>query len=414
MSPSEIAISVTKVIDTSPGEHPAMGGADHLSVRTLTTISELENIREAWELLPGYRDSDPDLVFAILRSRPEILRPHVIVVERNHVITTMLVGRLEQTSLDLTIGYVHCRPRARLIYFFHGGVRGEETLEVCQLLIEEIRTCLASGEADLAYLNYLRVDTLLYKSAGNRSYFTGPDNPATTQDHFVARLPGSLDEFYANLSANARAQARSKARKIERAFPGTAQIRCYRSVTELSRLTDDAESIMRNSYQRGLDVGFRDSAVTRELLHMKAEKKRLRGHILYLGNIPAAFWIGELNRGEFISDFVAYDSQFSNYSPGIYLILKVIEGYYSGCEGKVSVVDFTLGSARYKESLSNDKWQEAPIYIYAPTFKGLELKLARLIVLAIDSALKSLLIKTGVLQKVKKWWRDAAVKNTKS
>ncbi len=385
---------------------PDIGSA--CSVNVLRTLPELEGIRAIWESFPGGRDSDPSVYLTVLRSRPQVLRPHVIVVYRNGQPDAMLVGRLEHIRLDFKVGYLHFRPTAKVLYFVHGGLRGDPSFENCALLVREICRSLSLGEADTAYLNFVRMDCPLYGLAKRLPGFLGRDHTRVTQAHFSATLTRSSEEFYAGLTANTRGQARGKVRKLAKAFPGSVRIHCFREVAETENLARDAESVVKKSYQRALGVGFTDSPEIREHLRMWAEKGWLRAYVLYLADRPAAFWIGCINQKTFTSDFLAYDDDFGKYSPGIYLMLKVIEGFCSDLRDCVTEVDFATGYAQYKEVLANRKWHESSVYIFASSFKGLELKLIRSFTSGIDTFLKGALARAGLLQTIKKKWRTHA------
>ena len=75
--------------------------------------------------------------------------------------------------------------------------------------------------------------------------------------------------------------------------------------------------------------------------------------MLYIADRPCSFWIGDVNQGTFGSDYLAYDAEFEKYSPGMCLILKVIEGFCDENPQGITEVDFATGYAQYKEVLSN-------------------------------------------------------------
>jgi CelD/BcsL family acetyltransferase involved in cellulose biosynthesis len=118
--------------------------------------------------------------------------------------------------------------------------------------------------------------------------------------------------------------------------------------------------------------------------------------------------MGDVNQTTFGSDYVAYDGEFGKYSPGMFLIVKVIEGFCDGNREGVARIDFATGHAQYKQVLANQEWQEDSVYIFAPSAKGISLNLVRSLVCAIDQAAKKMLARTNLLQRIKKRWRAAA------
>ena len=137
-----------------------------LKLTVLRSVSELEAIRSVWKAWSRHPNADFDLYNLLLTSRPEILRPHVILVHRNGAPDSILIGRLEQRHVALKIGYkTILRPNVRLLAFIHQGYLGQPSPENSDLLLNEILTSLGQGEADIAFFNSLSVDSSLYRSA---------------------------------------------------------------------------------------------------------------------------------------------------------------------------------------------------------------------------------------------------------
>jgi CelD/BcsL family acetyltransferase involved in cellulose biosynthesis len=375
------------------------------SVRVFRTVADLEQIRQQWDFWSGYRDSDLDFFNTVLSSSPEAVRPHVIAIYRGEALEAILVGRLDRRRMDCGVGYLRIRPRADILYFVYGGLRGNASPEVCEALVAEVQASLKRGEADVAYLNFLPEDSPLGRLARTAPNFVSRDHLRVSQPHFTALLPDSWSAFLAALSSNTRQQTKSKQKKFERAFPGTTSIRCFRSADEIARLVADVEKVAKASYQRGLAVGFADTVEIRERLQLMAAKDWLRGYVLYVADQPCAFWVGALHQATFSSDYLGYDSEYSKYSAGTYLVTKVIERFCGASDGQVKCVDFEPGYAQYKEGLSNQNWQELSTYIFAPSLKGIGLNLVRTMTVGMDQWLKNLLRRTSLLQKIKKQWR---------
>jgi hypothetical protein len=388
---------------------PASSG---VHVRVLRTLGELEECRAAWSAWPGHRDSRLDFYLAVLRSNRETERPHVIVIYRDGRPDAMLVGRLDHGQIDFRIGYIHFRRKADILYFVYGALRGNGSIENCEVFINEIRRSLSNGEADLAYLNFLKVDSKLHQLARKTPGKLGRDHLCVTQPHFSASIPGSAKQFYATLSAKARKHAKTRDKKITTAFAGGLSVRCFRSLAEIEELIEHVEQVAAKSYQRGLGVGFQDCAGTRERLLLEASKGWLRAYVLYVAGLPTAFWIGDLHDGTFMSDYLGFDPALANYSPGMYLITQVIEGFCNDGKEHVAQVDFSIGQAQYKAALANNEWSESAIYIYGPSWKGLRLKLLKLTTGVVQRAVQQTLGHTLILQKIKKIWRARLTPNS--
>jgi len=197
-------------------------------------------------------------------------------------------------------------------------------------------------------------------------------------------------------------------RKLVSDFRDQVRIVCFREPAEVDRMMEDVEEVAKKTYQRGLGVGFIKDTATRQRLQLEAEKGWLRGYVLYLGDRSCAFWIGTLYRGTFHTNFTGYDPSYSKYSPGMFLLMRAIEEMYTQEEHhqRVHNINWGLGDAEYKEILGTSEWQEGPMHIFAPTPKGLRLKLLMVATALIEQCSKKALASTGFLPRIKKAWRD--------
>src|SRR5687768_130651 len=86
-------------------------------VTVARTVDEVEALRPVWERLPvDNMDADIDHFLTVVRHRREVLRPHVIHVERPGRPDMLVVARLEDVPLESTVGYrVVARPRVRAL-----------------------------------------------------------------------------------------------------------------------------------------------------------------------------------------------------------------------------------------------------------------------------------------------------------
>jgi len=378
------------------------------SVRILKEIAELEEIRTAWESWPGNRDSEMESYLSFLRSNPSTIRPYVLVVYRSGRPDAILVGRIDAGRISCRLGYLRLDLPAKILYFVYGAFRGNESREISALLVARILESLRLGDADVAYMNYLRDDSELLRLCVEKPSLLCKDYVRLHQPHFATTLPSSAVEFYRGLSSNARWQAKNKEKRLLKEFAGDVRIHCFREIADLDTLINDVEKVAKTSYQRGLGVGFSESPLMRQGLGLKAERGWLRGYVLYLGGEPSAFWIGDINDGTFGSDYLGYSAEMGKHSPGMYLTLKVIEGFcQNSCEG-VRAIDFATGHAQYKEVLSNQQWNEISVHIFAPTPKGIALNLSRTSIAGLDQLVKKALSRTGLLRRIKKSWRKHA------
>ena len=381
------------------------------SVVVLTTIEEMESVRQVWESWPGNRDSDLAYFTGAVLSLPGVLRPHVLVVYRDGRPDAILVGRLEESVMDCKIGYLHFRPRTRILYFVYGALRGCDSRENCELLIGEVMRNLAAGEAAVAYLNFLRTETEAYQAARNIPGFFTRDHIQRVQPHFIAVLPDDGGQFRHTLSTKVRKNLRWQAKKLIEDFAGAVIVHRYTAVSDFDRALAIVEQIAQESYQRGLGVGFVDNKEIRARLEFKARRGWLHIYVLEVGGEPAAYWIGDANGRTFGSEFLGYDPAFAKYSPGMFLLVDVIEKFCDDPASEIREIDFGAGDAQYKETLGNSIWQEAAVYVFAPSVKGWGLSGLRVLTGSTDHVLRRCLARTDLIRKARKWWRLQVTRN---
>ena len=231
----------------------------------------------------GNRDSEMESYSTFVRTNPG---PRTrmswlsIAEERRDAI---LVGRIDKGQISCRLGYFGVNFGARIMCFVYGALRGNPSEENCELLLNEILQSLSQGEADAAYLNFLRSGSELCRLSSRKPSVLCRDYIRITQEHFAAVLPATVEEFYRGLSSGSRWQEKSKQKKLLKDFGGDVRIRCFRNVAGLENLIQDVEQVAKTTYQRGLGVGFIDSPWTREQLRLKAERLAAGLHPLCCG-----------------------------------------------------------------------------------------------------------------------------------
>ena len=393
---------------------PELSG--NMDIRIARDFAEVESLRDAWSRWPGHRDSEIDFYLMILRSYPEVLRPHVIALYRNGQPEAILIGRLEQKKLAFRVGYLTLfRHKARCLEFVYDGLRGNASPENTEILVREVMNCLRSGEADLAILEFVRIDSVLYQFSKTLPGFLGRDTSPSQTGHESLKLPPSIDELYKRMSSKRRAEIRRKAKKFVAQASPSINIVCYRDAEQLDRIFQDVEEIAKKTYLRGLGAGFEDNTLVRARLELCARKGWLRAYVLYIGDQPCAYWIGMLCGETFYGEYVGYDPEYRLLSPGMFVMLNVIETFCNGTSGDtVREVDFGFGNAEYKSALCNSSSVEASVFVFAPTFKGLRLNLVRTAARMLDQVARKTVSRVNLLQKIKKTWRDRLSKRAES
>lgn len=395
--------------DGSPGYRQAQTTNDATEpcrIKILKTRAEVESLRVFWDSCHPCRDADLDFFLFIAELYAEAQHPHVVVLYRGEVPEALLAARLETGQVPVKLGYFALPvPKMRVLQIVHGGWLGDLSEANADQLVDSLVNSLASGEADVVSLHYPDLSSPLARSARALPSTWCSDHLLNPQERRVCDLSEVEGSFLANLSQNERYQQRKRSRKIVEAFPDS-RIECFTVAGDVDRLMRDAEIIAAKSYQRGLRVGFSDTPTIRSRLQFEAAQGWMRGYILYLDDQPCAFWIGSLRHRVFLSDYLSFDAAYANYAPGMYLIVKVIQGLQAA--DAIRLVDFGIGDAAYKERLASRHWQESNIYIFAPRMKAVATNLLRTSVGLMNLSAKRLL-RLSWLTPLKRVWRARKV-----
>jgi hypothetical protein len=382
---------------------------DLVSLRVLRSDQEIEDIRDIWTRWHRHPNSDIDFFLMICRLRPEVLRPHVIVVYRGDSPDCLLVGRLEQSCLNFRIGYATpFRPEARVLTLVYGGFLGNTSAENSHVLARVIMNMLHRGEIDLAHFHHLRVGSPLYSAVRRAPAFQFCDHFPAVEPHWHLALPGTFNEYFESLPGKQRHEYRRHLKHLDRKFPGKVRIRCFEDESEIDQLARDAESVANQTYQRRLGVGFRDGSEIRYVLAFAARRNALHACVLYIEDEPRAFLIGHLDQHILFAHSMGYDPKFAKFSIGSLLLMRWMEEALSRRpRGSVTHVDFCSGDARYKREVCNQEWHEASLYLFGQSRKGLRLSLLRMLSSVSHALGNYLLCRARLLDGVKRAWRRA-------
>jgi len=381
----------------------------HASLRILKAPAEFEEIRNSWLAWSDGRETDPDLFAIRLRHTREAVRPHVMVVYRDGRPDCMLVGWLGHGEVAFKVGTIKLfRSVGRVLRFVNGGFLGNQSRANSLCLLREILRSLRTGEAQAVEFSQLRVDSPMYDVARREPRAICRDLYTPIQNHQYKVMPDSFDAYFRSLAIKSRMNLKRCAKVLVRDFPGQVCFENIRSERDVERLARRADEVAQKNYKHALGIGFVNKPETREMLHTAAQKGGLRACLLSIGERPIAFAIGLLSNKTLHATFTGYDPEFRKYGPGLQALLHMIEDAFEP-EGSLLQLDFGCGDSAYKRSLCDSEWREAPVWIFAPSLKGLGLHVRRTISASLHFLAMRLLENDNV-RKVKDMWQRQAVR----
>jgi Acetyltransferase (GNAT) domain len=385
------------------GAQPAL--QDGRRIRVLRDPAELPSVREAW--LRMQRDqivADPDFFAAAQRADPRIVRPHVVVLERDEEPEAMLIARIERLELGVRAGYRRLyAPQVQSLTVVYGGILGDVDESVFRLLLRSVRGSLADGEADVAIFRYLPLDSPFYRIAATELPFLGRQHVADSEVHWELTLPESLDEILGALSSSTRQTVKRYTRRLEREYPDRLSTRVFTDPAELDDFFRDVEPVSAKTYQRALGVSFGDTPAHRERTRVSMEHGWFRGYVLYVDGRPCAFHYGELYGGRFRHGRPGYDPGLAELRVGTYLLLRLLDDLCRHEDARV--VDYGIGDADYKRRFGTRSRREGNVLVYAPTWRAARVNVVRTALLAAVGLAKRAVGQGELFHRIKRGWR---------
>jgi hypothetical protein len=352
-----------------------------------------------------HRDADFDLFLFLLNASEGSAQPHVLALYRNSDLRALLVGTHEECQVDIRLAYFHLfRPKLKSIQFCRGGLLGEQTSEVCAAFLNCITESLRSGEADIAVLNQIDMEGALCQAASTSSHWLCGDHVPVRNVTRFRDIPNPSPPFLSTLSRNERSHQTRREKKLLADY-GAVRIECFTKPEDVQLMVELSEGIARKSHVRNLGRGFFGNRKVADRFRFEASHGWLRGYLLFLGDEPAAFWIGSLYEGAFYSDAFGHDPDHAKRSPGFYILLKVMEEMIDREGGsEVKTFDFGPDATGYKVRFSNREYTEATVYIFAPKLRAVFINVMRTATTAVNETAKSILSRYNLKARVNHLW----------
>ena len=340
---------------------------------TARSAEDVRGLRDAWEELgPADLNADPDVFLAHLETRPEFVRPHVVLAEAAGVPRALLVARLARTRIPVRLGYREVyAPELTGLTVVQGGLLGS-----AELVFEEATDVLARREADVLRLRSVHVGSELHRLAH-------AEQPRTLRGRQEARawrrwrlaLPSSLDEILRLQSRRTRSKHRALARKLEAELGRRLTLDVHRDARGAERLIRDAEALSAKTDQRPIGGGFGATPSDARLVELAAKRGWLRAYVVRVDGEPCAFWIGLAYAGVFYVGPTGYDPAFADLRLGRYALLRMLADL---CEDEaVDHVDWGVGDDEYKRQFGSESWVEEDLLLFAPTPRGVRINATR-------------------------------------
>jgi CelD/BcsL family acetyltransferase involved in cellulose biosynthesis len=328
----------------------------------------------------------------------------VILLEDDDGPRSLAVGWVERSRLACRIGYKAVyRPAVQMLRIAHGGIAGATDEESAAAVVRELDRALADGQADVLLVPAVRLESPLDRALCGLSGGLRVERPRQPAVHRALALPATYDEFLARRDAKSRYNLKKTNTKLEQTFGDRLDLSVLAGPESFERIFSDLERIAAKTYQRGLRVGFADTPDRRAYVRVALERGEFRAWVLSIDGVPIAFWQG-IGRGRtFVLSNAGYDPEFARLGVGSYVQMRMFRDLIE--DPLVDLIDFGWGDADYKARFGTESWLEHDVLIFAPSFRGVRVRVLRAAVLGVDRLARRIVDRLGVRDAVKRVWR---------
>jgi hypothetical protein len=379
-------------------------------IEVAKSFEEVEDVRDIWvqmqrgESLPAL-NSDIDHYLSVVESLKEAIQPYIIILYYDGNPKAMMIGRIDKQRIKCRIGYTTIfKPSLRCLSVVYGGILGKPTDQISARLVKELIKTLKRGDVEVVFLSHLNIDSHLHRFARTIPSFLCRDYFQIVENHWQTHVPENAEEFYASIRRKRKKEWKRLSRRLEDATGGPLKIECYENVDQIEHFIEVASKISAMTYKEALNAGFSDSSHTRSILTQAAKRNRWRAYILYAGQVPCAFETGIINNRIYFAEAIGYSPEWSNFSPGTILFVKVLEDLSQNTP--IEIFDYGFGSAGYKERFGTESWPEASVYIFAPRLYPVIINVLRSSIRSLNASLQYVMQKIGSVGWMKRQWRN--------
>jgi len=240
--------------------------------------------------------------------------------------------------------------------------------------------------------------------------------PRQYNRYFIANV-SDFDEYMAKFSSKSRSTIKKKVRKYDQhcqtgaesqdgSQDASTNLKEYRSVEEIKEFYRLARDLSGKTYQeRLLDAGLPEGEEFERHLVSLAETQAVRGYLLFHGDTAVAYLYCPIEAGNvFVYSHLGYDPEYSNWSPGTVLQMKVLELLFA--EGAEFLFDFTKGDGSHKKQFGNDCTYCGDVYYYKKTLKNRIFVLLHVFFTGFSKSVVTMMDKLKIKSTIKKFIRN--------
>ncbi len=157
-------------------------------------------------------------------------------------------------------------------------------------------------------------------------------------NRYVVDLQGHFEQYLSKFSKKSRGKMRRAVKKFGGGGDGEADLREYRSPSEMIKFRNFAVAISQASYKSDTTLGFQGDESFARQLELDAAAGRVRGYVLMSEGQPSAYVFCRIDHDVIVYKHIGYDERFAQSSPGTVLLYLMLQRLFN--EGEFRLLDF--------------------------------------------------------------------------
>lgn len=369
------------------------------------SIDDLIVIKQYWEMYQNHPDNMYDYYGIILRNRKDIESPFVLVVNHENIPITIVIGRIEKRNINIKLGYKKLYGfKIKALVLFYKGIIGNNTDEVLNIIYDKLLSILRKKIVGAIYIDNISIHSHLFNLLNRKTPLSMRDFSVRFAMHWNAHLKGSYVDYLKRFSSKHRYSQNRIKKLLQKDFKGDVIYKTHNDISDLSIVIEDVESIVQDTYHRKMNVGFENNKEYNELIKYYMNNNILFLYIIYIKNIPSAFWLGVKFKDTVYFGLTGYRPEYHKYELGTIVLLKLIEDCFNVYDD-IKCIDFGFGDAKYKQRFGTEGNKEVSQFIYNGSIRLIIVNIVIFCSNKFNDIIKNILIKYNLEDKLKKLWR---------
>jgi CelD/BcsL family acetyltransferase involved in cellulose biosynthesis len=224
---------------------------------------------------------------------------------------------------------------------------------------------------------------------------------ASYSDRYLVDLRGSFETYMQKFSSKSRSELRRTVRKFAEHCGGRIQWKKFSSPSDMVEFHRLAVEVSSKSWKvKTGGPGFPQSLEFGKQLAERAKDELVRGYVLFHGDRPVTYIYYRIEEDNLVGTHVAYDDEYSWWSPGNVLFLSIVEKLFE--EQRYRYVDFGDGVLPYKQFFSTNQVRCARIFYFRRTVRNIAIAGAHCALTSTSTSVGKAMRTLGLKQKIKK------------